>query len=138
MLKIKEVIIGICLPGAVTLRKMVRSIGTELLKENSPNSLSELWGNVIPTDMWARVVLKSMDWVKFKGDMDKVEPWKQLLAKEKFRFQMSISEVVCNMIYHQSWSSTLTRLSYLTSHLENTPSTLGAKNVAVKRIDDKR
>ena len=52
--------------------------------------------------MWARVVLKSMDWVKFKGDMDKVEPWKQLLAKEKFRFQMSISEVVCNMIYHQS------------------------------------
>ena len=44
--------------------------------------------------MWARGVLKSMDWVKRKGTTGKVEPLKQLLAEEKFSFQMSISKVV--------------------------------------------
>ena len=44
--------------------------------------------------MWARGVLKSMDWVKRKGTTGKVEPSKQLLAEEKFSFQMSISKVV--------------------------------------------
>ena len=44
--------------------------------------------------MWARGILKSMDWVKRKGTTGKVEPSKQLLAEEQFTFQMSISKVV--------------------------------------------
>ena len=40
MLKIKEVIIGIRLAGAVISRKTVMSIGIGVLKANNPNSLS--------------------------------------------------------------------------------------------------
>ena len=97
-----EVIIGIHLAGPVISRKMVISIGAGVPKANNPNSLSEFGGNVILTYMWARGVLKSMNWVKRKGTTGKVEPSKQLLAEEKFTFQMSISKVVLSIIYHQS------------------------------------
>ena len=43
--------------------------------------------------MWARGVLKSLDWFKRNGTAGKVEPSKQLLAEEKLKFQMSISKV---------------------------------------------
>lgn len=39
------------------------------MKASNPNSLLELEGNVIMTEMWGRVVLKSMDWVKREGTM---------------------------------------------------------------------
>ena len=52
MLKIKEVIIETCLAEAVISRKMVISIETGVLKANNPNSLSELGGNVILSDLW--------------------------------------------------------------------------------------
>ena len=87
MLKIKEVIVGIRLARAVTWLyqavcklvtcKLFISVRTRVLKANNPNSLSEFGGNVILTDMWARGVLKSMDWVKRKGTTGKVEPLKQ-------------------------------------------------------------
>ena len=56
MLKIKEVIIGICL--AVISQKMIILIGSGVLK---PNSFSEFEENVILTDTWVSRVLKSMD-----------------------------------------------------------------------------
>lgn len=59
MLKIKEVIIGICL--AVISQKMIILIGPGVLK---PNSFSEFEENVILTDTLVSRVLKSMDWVK--------------------------------------------------------------------------
>ena len=73
---------------------MFMPIETRVMRANNPNSLSEVGGNVILTDMWARGVLKSMDWVKSKGTTVNEEPLKQLLAEEKFTFQMSISKVV--------------------------------------------
>ena len=39
-------------------------IGAGVLKASKPNSLLELEGNVIMTEMWRRFVLKSMNWVK--------------------------------------------------------------------------
>ena len=56
MLKIKEVIIGIC--SAVISQKMIILIGPGVLK---PNSFSEFEENVILTDTWVSRVLKSMD-----------------------------------------------------------------------------
>ena len=73
MLKIKEVIIGIRLAGALISRKMVTSIGARVLIANNRNSLSEFEENVILTDMWARGALKSMDCDKCKGISEKVE-----------------------------------------------------------------
>ena len=46
LVKIKEVIIGIRLTGAVISRKMVISIGNGLLKPNDLNSLSEFGGGI--------------------------------------------------------------------------------------------
>ena len=42
MLKIREMIIAICLAGAIISRNLVISIGTGVLKANNANSLSEL------------------------------------------------------------------------------------------------
>ena len=39
-------------------------IGAGVLNASKPNSLLELEGNVIMTEMWRRFVLKSMNWVK--------------------------------------------------------------------------
>ena len=89
MLKIKEVIIGICLAGVVISRKMVTPIETRALKANNPNLLSEFEKYVVLTDMWIRGVLKSIGWIKRKGTTGRVEPSKKLLAEEKFTFQMT-------------------------------------------------
>ena len=40
---------------------MVISIGNGVLKANNPNNLSELGGEIMLTDNWARRDLKSMD-----------------------------------------------------------------------------
>ena len=118
---------------------MVISIGIGVLKASNPNSLSEFGRNVILTDMRARDVLKSMDWVKHKGTKGKVEPSKQLLAEEKFTFRMSISKVVCEHDIPSELIINLdqTPLSYI-SHGKYTFNTKGAKSVPVKEIDDKR
>ena len=96
LVKIKEAIIGIRLTGAVISRKMVISVGNGLLKANDPNSFSEFGCGITLTDDWARGLLKSMDWVKQKGAIGKVEASAQYLAEEKFTFQRATSTVVYN------------------------------------------
>ena len=72
--KIKEVVIGARLSGAVISRKMVISIGKGVLKANDPNNLREFRGHTTLTDDdWARSILQSMDWVKRKGTTGKIE-----------------------------------------------------------------
>ena len=68
--KIKEVIVGVRLSGAV-------------LKANDPNTFSEFGGTITLTEDWARGILRSMDWVKRKATTGKVEPSTQFLAEEK-------------------------------------------------------
>ena len=89
--KIKEVIVGVRLSGAVISRRMVISIGNGVLKANDPNTLSEFGGIITLTEDWARGILRSMDWVKRKATTGKVEPSTQFLAEEKFTFQKVIS-----------------------------------------------
>ena len=83
-MEIKEVVIGVMLQGAVISRKMV---GNAVLKANNPKNLSEFGGHVTLTDEWARGILLSIDWVKWKGTSEKIEPSTQLLAEERFTFQ---------------------------------------------------
>ena len=85
--KMKEVIVGVRLSGAVISRRMVISIGNGVLKANDPNTLSEFGGTITLTEDWARGILRSMDWVKRKATTGKVEPPIQFLAEEKFTFQ---------------------------------------------------
>ena len=59
--KIKEVIVGVRLSGAVISRRMVISIGNGVLKANDPNTLSEFGGTITLTEDWARGILRSMD-----------------------------------------------------------------------------
>ena len=59
--KIKEVIIGIHLAGAVISQRMVIPIGTGVLKANNPSPLLESGENVTLTGMWAGGVLKSRE-----------------------------------------------------------------------------
>ena len=88
--------------------------------------MSEFGGHVTLTDDWARGVLNSMNRVKRKGTTGKMEPSPQFLVEETFSFQMAISKVAYEhvMIYHQNLSSTLTRLRYPISQLENIHLTL--------------
>ena len=90
--------------------------------------MSEFGENVVLTGIWARSVLKSIDWVKLKGTTGKMEPLQKLLAEEKFTFQMSIAKVAyeCDIPSGliMGLGPTTIRLRYLTSHLENIPSTL--------------
>ena len=50
MQKIKEVIVGVQLSGAVISRRMVISIGNGVLKANDPNTLSEFGGTITLTE----------------------------------------------------------------------------------------
>ena len=72
--KIKEVVTGVRLLGAVISRKMVISIGDGFLKANDLNTLSESVGYITLTNDCARAILESMDWVKRKGTIRKIEP----------------------------------------------------------------
>ena len=72
--KIKEVVTGVRLLGAVISRKMVISIGDGFLKANDLNTLSESGGYITLTNDCARAILESMDWVKRKGTIRKIEP----------------------------------------------------------------
>ena len=56
--------------------------------------LIEFGGGLELTEMWARNVLKSMNWTKRKDTTGKVEPSKRFLEEEKFTFQRKISNVI--------------------------------------------
>ena len=73
---------------------MVTAIGTGVVKGNEPNLLKEYGGTLELTEIWARTVLNSMDWVKRKGTTGKVEPSWKLLEEEKYSFQQAISKVI--------------------------------------------
>ena len=100
--------------------------------------MSENEGNVILTDMWARRVMKSMDWVKRKGTTGKVEPSKQCLAEEKLIFQMPISKVVYEHDIPLELIINLdqTPLFHISAE-KYTCNIKSAKNVPVKGIDGK-
>ena len=112
---------------------MVISIGTGVPKVNNPNSLSEFGGNVILTDMWARGVMKSMEWAKRKGITSKVEPSKQLLTQEKCTFQMSKVDIPSELIINFDQP----QLSYI-SPGKYTFNIKGAKSIPLKDNEDKR
>ena len=97
-------IIGIRLAGTVILWKVFIPIGAGVLKASNPNSLLELEGNVIMTEMWGRVVLKSMDWVKREGTTGKFELSQQLLAEENLYFRCLPQKLFMSMInHHKAW-----------------------------------
>ena len=76
---------GVRPSGAVILRKMVISIGNRVLEANDPHTLSEFDGHITLTEDWAKGTLQSMDWVKRKGTIGKIEPSPQLLSPERER-----------------------------------------------------
>ena len=92
--KIRKLVIETRLPGTVISRRMVISIGNKFLKANDPNTLSEFGRTITLTDDWAGGILQSVDWVKHKGTIGKVEPSVQVLAVGKFTFQKAISTIV--------------------------------------------
>ena len=136
--KIKEVIVGVRLSGAVISRRMVISIGNGVLKANDPNTLSEFGGTITLTKDWARGILRSMDWVKRKATTGKVDPSTQFLAEEKFTFQ----KVISTYVYDHDIPTDLiinldqTPLSYV-SPGKYTFNMKGAKHVPIKGFDDK-
>ena len=91
---IKEVVIEVRLLGAEISRKMVISIGKEVLKASDSNTLSEFGGHVTLRDNWGRAILQSMDWVIRKWTTGKIEPSPQFLAEERFTFQKPIAAIV--------------------------------------------
>ena len=137
--KIKEVIVGVRLSGAVISRRTVISIGNGVLKDNDPNALSEFGGTITLTEDWARGILRSMDWVKRKATTGKVEPSTQFLAEEKFTFQKAISTYVYDHDIPTDLIINLdqTPLSYV-SPGKYTFNMKGVKHVPIKRVDDKR
>ena len=76
VVKIKEAIIGIRPTGSVISRKMVIIIliGNGMLKVNNSNNLSEFGIGIMLTGNWARGALRSINWVKQKGNTRKVGP----------------------------------------------------------------
>ena len=98
--KIKDIIVGSRLAGKAISRKMVIAIATRVIKANDPNILREFGGSLELTEGWARSVLKSMDWVKEKGQLEKlnlaVSFWKRksLLfnVQSQRRFLIMISQ----------------------------------------------
>ena len=139
MQKIKEVIVGVRLSGAVISRRMVICIGNGVLKANDPNTLSEFGGTITLTEDWARGILRSMDWVKRKATTGKVEPSTQFLAEEKFTFQKAISTYVHDHDIPTDLIINLdqTPLSYV-SPGKYTFNMKGAKHVPIEGVDNKR
>ena len=126
MQKIKEVIVGVWLSGAVISRRMVNSIGNGVLKANDPNTLSGFGGTITLTEDWARVILRSMDWVKRKAT-----------TFEKFTFQKAIyvydHDIPTDLIINLDQIPLL----YVSSG-KYTFNMKGAKHVPIKGVDDKR
>ena len=137
--KIKEVIVGVRLTGAVISRRMVICTGNGVLKANDPNTLSEFGGTITLTEDWSRGILRSMDWVKRKATTGKVEPSTQFLAEEKFTCQKAISTYVHDHDIPTDLIINLdqTPLSYV-SPGKHTFNMKWAKHVPIKGVDNKR
>ena len=137
--KIKEVLIGVRLSGAVISRKMVISVGNGVLKANDHNTLSEFGGHITLTDDWARSILQSVDWIKRKGTTGKTEPSPKLLPEGIFIVQKSISTVAYDHDLPIDLIITIDQTPlYYVSPGKYTFNLKGTKKVPVKGADDKR
>ena len=94
LVKMKDVVTGVCMAGGVISRKMVIAIGTGVIKANCPSKLKVFGGHIVLTERWARGLLKSMEWSKRKGTTGKIEPSKQFLLEEKLTFQKRIASII--------------------------------------------
>ena len=137
--KIKDVIIGSCLSGAVISRKMVVAIAICGVKATEPKTLKEHGGSLELTEDWARNVLKRMDWVKRKGTAGKVEPRPKFLEEEKFTLQREISKFVSDHDIPLELALNLDRtlLSFV-SPGKYTFDLKGSKRVPIKGVSNKR
>ena len=124
LVKIKETIVSIRPSGAVISRKMIISIGKSMLKANDLSSHSEFGGGITLKDNWPRGTLKSMDRVKQKETIGKVEPSAQFLAEENSPFKEQYRQGSITMTSLIIVSSTLIRHLFHTYPLESTHSTL--------------
>ena len=78
--------------------------------------MSKFGKSVIMTDIWARGVLKSIDWIKRKGTTRNVKP--------SSRRKICISDVYLKSCLWRWYANGVDHQSWLTFHLENTSSTL--------------
>ena len=62
LIKVKDMVTGVCMAGVVISRKTVTAIGTGAIKANCPSKLKDFGGHIALTEGWARGVLKSMEW----------------------------------------------------------------------------
>ena len=137
--KVKDIIIGTRATGGVISRRMVIAIGNDVVKPNNPDVLKMYGGHIELTEGWARNILNSMKWSKRKGTTGKVDPSEALLREEKLTFQLNISKAIVNDDIPRELVINLdqTPLSYV-SPGKYTFSPVGAKNVPINGVDDKR
>ena len=139
LIKVKDMVTGVCMAGVVISRKMVTAVGTGAIKANCQSKLKDFGGHIALTEGWARSVLKSMEWSKRKGTTSKIEPRKQFLLEEKLTFQRCIASIIeeHDIMKELILNLDQTPLSYV-SPGKYTFTPKGAKSVPIKGIDDKR
>ena len=139
LIKVKDMVTGVCMAGVVISRKTVTAIGTGAIKANCPSKLKDFGGHIALTEVWARGVLKSMGWSKRKGIAGKIGPSKQFLLEEKLTFQRCIASIIEEHDIPKELILNLdqTPLSYV-SPGKYTFNPNGARTVPIKRIYDKR
>ena len=86
MTKVETPMIGTRAAGTALSRRIVIDIGNRLVKSNISIFLKENGRSLQMTKDWARVVLKSMNWVKRKCTTGKIESSQQFLVEEKLTF----------------------------------------------------
>ena len=55
LVKMKDVVTGVCMAGGVISRKMVIAIGTGVIKANFLSKLKDVGGHIALTEGWAEV-----------------------------------------------------------------------------------
>ena len=60
LVRVKDVVTGVCTAGGVISRKMVIAIGTGVIKANCSSKLKDFRSQTALTEGWATGVLKSM------------------------------------------------------------------------------
>ena len=137
--KIKNVIIGFTSGRYSNFSKYGSCNRYCVVKANEPKILREFGESLELTKVWARNILKGIDWLKRKGTAWKFEPCPKFLEEEKFTFQSAISkffsdhdnplELVLNLDQ--------TPLSYVSTG-KYTFDLKVSKTVPIKGVSDKR
>ena len=92
--KVKDIAVGTRAAGGVINRRQILNIAKGAVRANNPNALKEFGGSLDLTGLWARDVLKQLEWSKCKGTTGKVELSRQFLAEEISIFQGTISTAI--------------------------------------------